>query len=118
MSMQEVKGQRSRSQRLKPNLALSGLQLQFEFTYGYRMMHNACSSIEEVPYWFFKVMAAKFQGQTGQKLLILAQIGRFRTVTPVWIHQWLSNDAQSLKYIGRGALLFFKVICQISRSHG
>ena len=27
----------------------------------------------------------------------LTQIGRFRTVTQVWIHQWLRNDAQSLK---------------------
>ena len=27
----------------------------------------------------------------------LTQIGRFRTVTPVWIHQWLRNGEQSLK---------------------
>ena len=27
----------------------------------------------------------------------LTQIGRFRTATPVWVHQWLRNDAQSLK---------------------
>ena len=40
------------------------------------------------------------------------------TITPVWIHQWLWNDAQSLKWYRRGALMFFKVICQISRSHG
>ena len=30
-------------------------------------------------------------------LSILTQIGCFQTVTPVWIHQWLRNDAQSLK---------------------
>ena len=30
-----------------------------------------------------------------KKSPILTQIGRFRTVTPVWIHQWLRNDAQS-----------------------
>ena len=47
----------------------------------------------------------------------LTQIGRFRTLTQVWIHQWLRNDAQSLKLHWRGALLFFKVIYQISRSH-
>ena len=41
----------------------------------------------------------------------------FRTVTPVWIHQWLRNAAQTLKQHWRGALLFFKVIHQISRSH-
>ena len=53
-----------------------------------------------------------------RKSSILTQIGRFRTVTPVWIYQWLWNDAQSSKYHRRGALLFFKVICQISRSRG
>ena len=26
-----------------------------------------------------------------------SQSGRFWTVTPVWIHRWLQNDAQSLK---------------------
>ena len=44
--------------------------------------------------------------------------GGFRTVAPVWIHPWPWNDAQSLKQNRRGALLFFKVIHQISRSHG
>ena len=48
----------------------------------------------------------------------MTRIGRFRTVTPVWIHWWLWNDAQSLKQHRRGALVFFKVIRQISRSHG
>ena len=42
--------------------------------------------------------------------------GGFQTVTPVWMHTWLQNDAQSLQEHIRGALLFFKVICQISRS--
>ena len=42
----------------------------------------------------------------------------FRTVTPVWIHIWWWNDAQSLMLLRRGALLFFKVTLQISRSHG
>ena len=43
--------------------------------------------------------------------------GRFRTVTPVWIHIWWWNDAQSLMLLRRGSLLFFKVNHQISRSH-
>ena len=46
------------------------------------------------------------------------QLYRFRTVTPVWIHAWWWNDAYSLIMLRRGALLFFKVICQISMSHG
>ena len=41
--------------------------------------------------------SVKFQGHTALKSQNLTQIGRFRTVTPVWIHQWLWNAAQSLK---------------------
>ena len=68
ISMQKVKvrGQRSRSHRSKPNLAVSGLWLQFEFTDGYEMMHKAWGSIEEVPYYFSR-SSIKFQGHTGQK---------------------------------------------------
>ena len=42
-SMQKVKvrGQRLRSQRSQPNLTVSGLYLQFEFTYDDEMMHIA-----------------------------------------------------------------------------
>ena len=46
------------------------------------------------------------------------QLSRFRTLTPVWIHIWQWNHAHSWKQHSRGALLFFKVIRQISRSHG
>ena len=46
------------------------------------------------------------------------QISRFGTITPVWFHIWWWNDAQSLILFRNGALLIFKVICQISRSHG
>ena len=43
---------------------------------------------------------------------------RFRTVTPVWIYIWWWNDTYILMLLRRGALLYFKVIRQISRSHG
>ena len=33
---------------------------------------------------------------------ILRQFGRFRTITIFWIHRWLQNDAQSLKWHRRG----------------
>ena len=48
---------------------------------------------------------------------VTTQLNRFRTVTPVWIHIWWWNDAYTLVMLSRGALLFFKVIRQISRSH-
>ena len=49
---------------------------------------------------------------------VTTQLNHFRTVTPVWIHIWWWNDAYSLMLLRKGALLFFKVIRQISRSHG
>ena len=49
---------------------------------------------------------------------VITQLSRFRTVTPVLIHQWLWNDAESLKQHTRGTLLSLKVIRQIWRSHG
>ena len=63
---------------------------------------------------------AKGQGQRSKVKVteVTTQLNRFRTVTPVWIHVWWWNDAYSLMLLRRGALLFFKVICQISRSHG
>ena len=63
---------------------------------------------------------AKGQGQ-GSKVKVTevkTQLSRFRTGTPVWNHIWQWNHAQSLMWHRRGTLLFFKVIRQISRSHG
>ena len=63
---------------------------------------------------------AKGQGQRSKVKVteVTTQLNRFRTVTPVWIHIWWWNDAYSLVLLRRGALLIFKVIRQISRSHG
>ena len=63
-----------------------------------RMMLKSWSSIEEVSYCFSR-SSVKFQGHKGQISLILSGIERFRTVTPVWIHRWLWNDLESLKYL-------------------
>ena len=62
----------------------------------------------------------KGQGQRSKVKVteVTTQLNRFRTVTPVWIHIWWWNDAYSLMLLRRGAVLFFKVIRQISRSHG
>ena len=68
-----------------------------------------------------KVMSMqKGQGQRSKVKVteVMTPLSRFRTVTPVWNHIWWWNDAYSLMLLRRGALLFFKVIRQISRSHG
>ena len=63
---------------------------------------------------------AKGQGQRSKVKVteVTTQLNGFRTVTPVWIDIWWWNDAYSLMLLRRGALLFFKVIRKISRSHG
>ena len=69
-SMQKVKvrGQRSRSQRSQPNLAVSGLYLQFEFTYDDEMMYIAWCCLGEVPYCFLR-SSVKVQGHTALKIV-------------------------------------------------
>ena len=63
---------------------------------------------------------ANGQGQRSKVKVteLKTKFKRFRTVTLVLIHIWWWNDAHSLMLLRRGALLFFKVIHQISRSHG
>ena len=62
----------------------------------------------------------KGQGQRSKVKVteVMTPFSRFRTVTLVWIHILRRNNAYSLMLLRRGALLFFKVIRQISRSHG
>ena len=61
---------------------------------------------------------AKGQGQRSKVKVteVNTQLSRFRTLTPVWIQIWQWNHAHSWKQHRGGALLFFKVIRQISRS--
>ena len=66
----------------------------------------------------FQGHLSNFKVTRLKKSSILTQIWRLRAVTPVWTHPWLWNDAQSWKQHRKGVLLFFKVIHQISRSHG
>ena len=48
----------------------------------------------------------------------LTRIERFLTVTPVLIHRWLRNDAQSLKWHRRGALLFLRIFVKLQGHTG
>ena len=63
---------------------------------------------------------AKCQGQRSKVKVteVNTPLSHFRALTPVCIHIWQWNDAYSLMMLRRGALLFLKVIHQISRSHG
>ena len=96
-SMQKVKvrGQRSRSQRSRPKFSFPDCNSSLN-SHMMIIIHIAWCCLGEVPYCFSR-SSVKFQGHTALKSPNLTQIGRFRTVTPVWIHQWLWNAAQSLK---------------------
>ena len=56
-----------------PELSISELELQFEFTDGVEMMHKARCSIEEVVYYFLR-SSIKFQGHRGWKMYDLNSI--------------------------------------------
>ena len=75
---------------------------------------------QELLPWSKSDVHAKGQGQRSKVKVteVNTQLSRFWTLTPVWIHLWQWNHAHSWKQHRRGALLFFKVIRQISRSHG
>ena len=55
--------------------------------------HRCC--LEEVPYCF-SMSSIKFQGHTRQKNRRFWPELSVSRLTPVWIHQWIWNDAQSL----------------------
>ena len=92
MFMQKVKirGQSSRSQRSKPHLDVSGLLLQFEFTYDDEMMHKAWSWLGEVPYCFSR-SSIEFQGHTAKKIVDFDSNVAFSDC-----NSRLWNDAQSV----------------------
>ena len=51
----------------------------------------------------FRCHPCSFKVTRDKKSPNLTQIERFRTVTQVWIHWWIWNDAQSLMLYRRGA---------------
>ena len=119
-SRSEVKGQGHRALKIvkfEPNWVFPDCHSSLNSP----MATEWCTKLEVV----WKKCPIVFQGHPSnckvrrlKKLSLLTQIRSLRTVTPVWIHQWLRNDEQSMKWHGRGALLFFKVIRQTARSHG
>ena len=62
-----LRSHKTKNHQFWPELSFSGLQLQFEFTDGFEMMHNVWHSIEVVPYCFFR-SSIEFQGHTGRKI--------------------------------------------------
>ena len=79
----------------------------------HRWPSNDVQNIEEIHSCFSR---APIECHTGKNNL--AWFYHFWMITPFSIHRWLSNDAQSYKKCWQGVLLFIKVTCPVSRSHG
>ena len=65
---------------------------------------------------FFKVIRLNSRAH-ATKMPICTRVEHLRTVNPVSMHWWLRSDAHTLTKQGRGALLFLKVVGQISSSN-
>ena len=85
------------------------------------MMHIAWCCLEEVPYCFSR-SSVKFQGHTALKIFKFDPDWAFpdcnSSLNSPMAKKWCTKLQKSLKQQRRDALLFSKVIHQISRSHG
>ena len=66
---------RDKNRQLWHKFNVSRLQIQFEFTDGFEMIHNAWRSIEEVPYCFSR-SSIKLQGHKGWQI---------DDLNPIWV---------------------------------
>ena len=95
-----------------------------EYTSSSKFKILCLSMISETTHWFCKAGELTHHPQVPHHALVYWIRGmdqhwfRLWTITPVWIHIWRWNDAQNLMWHRRGTLLFFNVICEISRSQG
>ena len=70
------------------------------------MMHKARMWYRRGALLFSKVIHVISRSHGTKNSPIFTRIERLRTVTPVWIHQWICNNPQSLMWCRRGALYF------------
>ena len=66
----------------------------------------------------FQCHLSNFKVKWDEQSPILTRIRHFWTLNPVWIHQWLRNDSQSLTSHRRDVLFYVYVIHRISKSYG
>ena len=76
------------------------------------MVRQAWCCLREVPYCFWR-SSVKFWGYTAKQI---NRIGRSRTTTPVWIHQWLLNAAKTWSSI-EGVPYCFSSSCVKFQGH-
>ena len=75
--------------------------------------HNFWGIITLAKVMFMRKVKVRGQTYRSQRSkTILPQFWYYRTLNPDWIHRWLRNDTQSLKWHRRGALLLLEVKLQ------
>ena len=67
-------------------MCVSGLWIQFEFTYGFQITHKAWHSIYEVP-WYFPRSSIKFQGHRGWNI---------DDLYPIWVRLLSQSQLSNL----------------------
>ena len=136
IKLQGHKGEKNR--KFWPELSVSGLQLQFEFTDRFDMIHKAwrTGSIEEVSYCFSR-SSIKFQGHTGWKIddfnpIPARLLGRSQLSNPSdlpcyrlgccpcpiqwgWQHQAMLNTCSPCVYVSASQATFPEISLDILR---
>ena len=107
----KVIGQISKSHRPKtrwfcPELSVSGLQLQFDFTDGYNIMHNVMTLTKRRSMLLLKVIRQISKSHRTKNRLFWPELSVSDPQLQSFSHRWLQNYAQSLKWHKR--LLFFR----------
>ena len=102
-------GQRSSSQRSETNFATNWAFPDHNYSLNLQMATKLCTKLEIAKkrrHVVFEGHPPNFKVTQYKKPPLLSQMGRFRTVPQVWIHQRLRYVAQSLKTHWSGVLLF------------
>ena len=100
-----------------PNWALTDCNSSLNSSMAMKWCKKLAVALKRCPI-IFQGHPSIFKVTWDKKSSMLTGTESFQTVTPVWIHWWIWNDAQSLMWYRRGDLLIFGVIHQISRTHG
>ena len=107
-SRSEMKDQgHSGGNKFCSNSGISRLQLQFEFTNGYKIIYKAWSGKEEVPNCFSR-SSIKFQGDTSHKISNLISISTFQDDISSLNLQMASKYFTMLRWVWKRCPLVFQ----------
>ena len=100
-----------------PNWGFPDCNLSFQYTNGYQMVHKAWSRIEKMPYCFSRSYV-KLQGHTALKIVDFDPNWAFPDCISSLESSMATKWCTKLAVTFKRCPIVFKVILQISRSHG